>query len=427
MLTLISANTGCVRALWVLPAALVLVACNATEPNTARTPAASPTSTVVSASTPSASPTAGRSSTPTPKGTKTPKPPDPISIQALINKKYDGSNLKLARLLGDYGAYKRYLITYRGDGLKISGVMNVPDGKGPFPVLVLNHGYIDPDTYFPGQGMPREHDYLARHGYVVLHTDYRGHASSDNDPNVDYELRLPYAIDTINAVKAIKSSKLRFLDKDRVGWLGRSMGGGVTLTALVAQPGLVDAAVIYASVSSLAADNWKQFYRPSEDRSKTNRRIARTYGLPDKSPEFWRAASPRPYVDRITEPLLVHHGTEDQTCPIRWSEATVRALKADGKDVTFIKYRGEGHTFERQWQRSIERTWPSSTSTWTSTWTSNVYTFPRPAVAVGRSRSLVLRQPAVRRSRRHPRKVRPARVQFRLKISRVLASSSASA
>jgi hypothetical protein len=34
----------------------------------------------------------------------------------------------------------RYLITYRGDGLKISDVMNVPDGKGPFPVLVLNHG-----------------------------------------------------------------------------------------------------------------------------------------------------------------------------------------------------------------------------------------------------------------------------------------------
>jgi dipeptidyl aminopeptidase/acylaminoacyl peptidase len=195
-------------------------------------------------------------------------------VQALINKKYDGRDLKVGRLLGDYGAYKRYVITYRGDGLKISGVINVPDGKGPFPVLVLNHGYIDPDSYFPGQGMPREHDYLARHGYVVLHTDYRGHASSDNDPNVDYELRLPYAVDTINAVKAVKSSRLRFLDKDRVGWLGRSMGGGVTLTALVAQPGLVDAAVIYASVSSLAADNWKQFYRPSDDRSRTNRRIA---------------------------------------------------------------------------------------------------------------------------------------------------------
>ena len=259
-------------------------------------------------------------------------------------------------LLADHGAYRRYIITYRGDGLTISGVMNVPDGKGPFPVLVLNHGYIDPDSYAPGQGMAREHDYLARHGYVVLHTDYRGHASSDNDKNVDYELRLPYAVDTINAVKAVKSSKLPFLDKDRVGWLGRSMGGGVTLTALVSQPGLVDAAVIYASVSSLAADNWKQFYRPSEDRARTNRRIARTYGLPDESPEFWRAASSRPYFDRVTEPLLVHHGIQDDTCPIRWSEATVEALKAAGKDVTFVKYRGEGHRFDRQWQRSIERT-----------------------------------------------------------------------
>jgi dipeptidyl aminopeptidase/acylaminoacyl peptidase len=347
-----------VKALWVLPAALLLVACSAGEPTIAPPQqASSPTSIAASAPTQSPSATPGRPSTsPSPKATKAPKPPHPISVQALINKKYDGRDLKVGRLLADNGSYKRYIITYRGDGLTISGVMNVPDGKGPFPVLVLNHGYIDPDTYFPGQGMRREQDYLARQGYVVLHTDYRGHASSDNDKNVDYELRLPYAVDTINAVKAVKSSKLRYLDKDRVGWLGRSMGGGVTLTALVAQPGLVDAAVIYASVSSMAADNWKQFYRPSEDRGRTNRRMAQTYGLPDESPEFWRGASSRPYFDRVTEPLLVHHGIQDDTCPIRWSEATVKALKAEGKDVTFVRYRGEGHTFERQWQRSIQRT-----------------------------------------------------------------------
>jgi dipeptidyl aminopeptidase/acylaminoacyl peptidase len=223
-------------------------------------------------------------------------------------------------------------------------------------VLVLNHGYIDPDTYFPGQGMPREQDHLARQGYVVLHTDYRNHATSDDDDDVDYELRLPYAVDTINAVKAVKASKLPFLDGDRVGWLGRSMGGNVTLAALVAQPGLVDAAVIYASTSSLAADNWRQFYRDSADRRRVNRRIDRGYGLPEDSPAFWRAASPRPYFDRVTEPLLVHHGTEDDTCPISWSRATVDALEREGKDVTLRTYRGEGHTFEGQWQTSIERT-----------------------------------------------------------------------
>ena len=350
-------NTGYMKALGVLPVALLMVACSASDPTIepsrqTASPGASLTSTPI---TPSSTTRVRPSATPTPNPTKAPKP-HPISMQALINRKYDGRDLKVRQLLADYGAYKRYIITYRGDGLTISGVMNVPDGKGPFPVLVLNHGYIDPDTYFPGQGMPREHDYLARHGYVVLHTDYRGHASSDNDREVDYELRLPYAVDTINAVKAVKSSKLPYLDKNRVGWLGRSTGGGVTLTALAAQPGLVDAAVIYASVSSLAADNWKQFYRPSEDRSRTNRRMARTYGLPDESPEFWRAASARPYLNRVTEPLLVHHGSRDDTCPIRWSEATVKTLKAAGKDVTFVKYRGEGHTFDRQWRRSIEQT-----------------------------------------------------------------------
>jgi dipeptidyl aminopeptidase/acylaminoacyl peptidase len=348
-------NTGCVKALRVLPAALLLVACGTTGPARAPVPEpSSPTSDIASARPDSAAATPARPTTiPSLEATR---PPHSVSVQALINKKYDGRDLKIGRLLADHGAYRRYVVTYRGDGLNLSGVMNVPDGRGPFPVLVLNHGYIDPDSYAPGQGMTREHDYLARHGYVVLHTDYRGHASSDNDENVDYELRLPYAVDTINAVKAVKSSKLPFLDKDRVGWLGRSMGGGVTLTALVSQPGLVDAAVIYASVSSLAADNWKQFYRPSEDRARTNRWIARTYGLPDESPEFWRAASSRPYFDRVTEPLLVHHGILDDTCPIRWSEATVEALEAAGKDVTFVKYRGEGHRFEGQWQRSIERT-----------------------------------------------------------------------
>lgn len=277
-------------------------------------------------------------------------------MAALIERRYDGRDLRRGRLLADRGAYRRYAVSYRGDGERITGIMNVPDGKGPFPVLVLNHGYIDPDTYWSGQGMPREQDHLARQGYVVLHIDYRNHAGSSNDDDVDHELRLPYTVDTINAVLAVKSSTLGFLDGDRVGWLGRSMGGEVTLRALAAKPGLVDAAVVYASTSSLAADNWRQFYRRDGDRAATNRRIARAYGLPDDAPGFWRAASARPYLDRVTEPVLVHHGTADDTCPIRWSERTVDALEDGGADVTFYRYRGEGHTFESQWRRSIERT-----------------------------------------------------------------------
>jgi dipeptidyl aminopeptidase/acylaminoacyl peptidase len=282
--------------------------------------------------------------------------PHRISVPALIRTRYRGGGLRVGQVLAETDAYTRYAVRYRSQGLRISGIMNVPAGGGPFPVLVLNHGYIEPEVYVTGQGLAREQDWLARRGYVVLHTDYRGHASSDDDPSVDHRLRLPYAIDVLNAVRAVQRSDLPYLDGERVGLLGRSMGGNVTLNALVARPAMVDAAVVYASTSSLAADNWRQFYRGAGDRAQVNARMQRTYGLPRQSPGFWRAASPRPYFDRVRAPLLMHHGTADDTCPPAWSRATVRALHEAGKRARLVEYEGEGHTMYAQWERSMRRT-----------------------------------------------------------------------
>ncbi len=282
--------------------------------------------------------------------------PHPVSVAALVETGYTGGRLRVGDVLDDVGAYTRHAVSYRSQGLRISGIMNVPSGQGPFPVLVLNHGYIEPDEYVTGQGLAREQDWLARRGYVVLHTDYRNHAGSDDDPNVDYELRLPYAVDVVNAVRAVRRSGLPYLDGNRVGLLGRSMGGSVTLNALVARPRLVDAAVLYASTSSLAADNWRRFNRGDEDRSRVNARMRRTYGLPGQSPRFWRRASSRPYLDRVRAPVLLHHGRLDDTCPISWSRATWRALRQAGRQARLLTYSGEGHTMYGQWPRSMRRT-----------------------------------------------------------------------
>ncbi len=124
-------------------------------------------------------------------------------------------------------AYRQHFVTYRSEGLTISGILNRPRGRGPFPVSVLGHGYIDPAYYVNGQGLRREQDWLARAGFAVLHTDYRNHASSDDDPTAETRLRLGYTVDVINAVQAVKRSRLRFLDTDRIGLLGRSSRCGV--------------------------------------------------------------------------------------------------------------------------------------------------------------------------------------------------------
>jgi dipeptidyl aminopeptidase/acylaminoacyl peptidase len=277
-----------------------------------------------------------------------------VSIPGLIERDYDGRRLRLGQVLARTGDYVRHAATYRSDGLRISGVMNIPTGKGPFPVLVLLHGYIDPAYYVTGQGLMREQDYLARAGYAVLHIDYRNHAGSDDDPTAERRLRLGYTADTINAVLAVKRSGIARLDGDRVGLLGRSMGGGVTYNALVTRPGLVKAAVVFAPVSSRTADNFNRWIR--DDRSELAGQITRRHGTPQGNPRFWREVSPRPYFDRVTEPVLIHHGTSDDSCPIRWTRASYAALQEAGAEARLFVYDGEEHAFGPQWPLSMRRT-----------------------------------------------------------------------
>ncbi|MGW1345307.1 alpha/beta hydrolase family protein [Kribbella sp. NPDC002412] len=281
----------------------------------------------------------------------TAEPPHPVSLQAMMAKKYDGRNLRLGRVLARNSAYTRYYVTYSSGSLTISGIMNVPRTPGRHPALVLNHGYIDPAIYTNGRGLMREQDYLARRGYVVLHTDYRGHAQSTDDPRSDLNLRLGYTEDAINAVLALRTSPS--VDPNRIGMLGRSMGGGVTYNALVAQPGLIKAAVVFAPVSADAADNFNRWQRNDRPIAST---ILRTYGEPARNPTFWRNVSAVNFFDRVTEPVLIHHGESDSTCPIAWSHEALAALKAAGKTATMYSYPGEEHAFGPAWPTSMART-----------------------------------------------------------------------
>ena len=226
-------------------------------------------------------------------------------------------------------AYTRHEVTYPSGDVTVSGVLLRPRGRGPFPAVVLNHGYIEPSIYVTGQGLMREQDYLARAGFVVLHTDYRGHAGSDPASDRSRETRLGYTRDTINAVQAVK--KERYVDPDRVAMLGRSMGGGVTYNALVAKPGLVKAAVVFAPVSSDFVDNFNRW--TVAERPDAAAATYRRYGTPQQEPEFYRGLSARTYFDRITEPVLIHHGTLDDSCPIAWSRDDPAAAAASRRGL----------------------------------------------------------------------------------------------
>ena len=340
--------------------ASALVACSdESEPDAARTP--SPTTSPTTSTAPSTAPSTSAPSSPAPTPTPTPTaeptaelPPvtSAVSLPAIMREPLDGRGLRIVREVpADTDGHRKFEITYRSDDLTISGELFRPVGPGPFPAVVLNHGYIDPDVYDSGQGLAREQTWLADAGYVVLHTDYRGHAGSDDVPATQMESRLGYTRDAANAVRVLRQQS--YVDDDRIGMLGRSMGGGVTQNVLVAYPGLVDAAVIYASVSSDFVDNVEQFAaksRPDQVRAYYER-----YGTPQDNPEFYAGLSARTYFDRITEPVLSLHGSVDGTCPPRWARTTDRLMRRAGVESKLVFYEGEDHAFYDRWEDSIRR------------------------------------------------------------------------
>ena len=270
---------------------------------------------------------------------------DPVSLPALMTKEFDGRELNLGQVQDNNSAYIRYYITYKSGDLKISGIMNIPKGtppKGGWPVLFLNHGHIDTSVYTNGRGLRREQDYLARQGFAILHSDYRDHAQSDKDPDTETNVRLGYIEDVINAVLAVKNSNIPSLSKERFGMLGHSMGGGISQAVMVVKPGLVDAFVLYAPVSSDVVDSYNRWL----SRNSSNLgRIEKAHGTPGENPEFWKNMSPRTFFEKVEAPVMIFHGTADESCEIDWSRQTRDLLLAAGKKVELVEYPGQAHEF----------------------------------------------------------------------------------
>jgi len=275
-----------------------------------------------------------------------------ISVPALAEADIRGGGLRIGDVRERTAEFTSYDVTFRSrladgralsgpEALTISGVLNVPTGEGPFPAAVLAHGYIPPEIYASGQGLTRERGALAGAGYVTLHVDYRGHAASDDDPDVSRELRLGYVVDVVAAGRALLASRDVPVDDDRLALMGRSMGGGVGMKAAIVEPDLFDAVSLWGAVSSLEPEIYHRFVAvdalaPDDP--------ATFHGLPAESPRFWRGVSARPFFDRVTAPVELVHGEVDEVCPPRWAPATLQAMRAAGVDAR-LRWYPDRHAF----------------------------------------------------------------------------------
>ncbi|WP_060687714.1 alpha/beta hydrolase family protein [Ardenticatena maritima] len=304
-------------------------------PTLPATPTATPSPLPTATLTPPPSPTPS----PTPSPSPTPDPLAPFFIETLRARTYEGGTIELTALLAQTDAFDRYLIRYPSDGLTITGYANIPHGEGPFPVIVLNHGYFDPAIYQTGYGTLRAADALARAGFLTIAPDYRNYAGSDEGPN---DFRMGYVVDVLNLLASVPS--LPQADASRVGVWGHSMGGGITINVMVIRPEWVDAVVLYGAMSGDMADNWRHIHR-MWNRPEMER-LAAQYGSPDERPDAYRKMSAIEYLEWVQAPVQIHHGTFDEQVPFAWSERLRDALVAAGKEVEFYAYPGAPHNFQ---------------------------------------------------------------------------------
>lgn len=276
-------------------------------------------------------------------------------------REYPGSDIVIEQTLEPGSNYKRYLVSYESEGLKIYALMTVPNGVRPktgFPVIVFNHGYIPPAQYKTTERYVAYVDGFARNGYIVFRSDYRGHADSDGVASGGYGSP-DYTIDVLNAVASIK--KHTDADPKRIGMWGHSMGGQITLRAMVTTKD-VKAGVIWAGVVASYPDLMYNWRRPSASIPAIPNSVRRwrqdlidQYGTPEQNPQFWDSISPSAFVSDLSGPLQLHHGTADASVPIEFSEKLYSQVKQVGKPVEFYSYTGDNHNISINFTNAIQR------------------------------------------------------------------------
>ncbi len=233
---------------------------------------------------------------------------------------------------------------YATNPLRIKTYIFVPKSIDPdkkYPLLVLPHGGVHSNFNTGYAHIVRE---LVAQEYIVVAPEYRG--------STGYGRRFYEAIDygglEIQDVKACRDYMIEnynIVDANRVGILGWSHGGLITLMNLFEYPDAYKVGYAGVPVSDLIARmGYKtQGYR---DLYSVDYHIGKTA---KEDVDEYRRRSPAWQAHKLQTPLLVHTNTNDSDVNVLEVEHLIKSFKAEGKKFEYEIYEDApgGHRFDR--------------------------------------------------------------------------------
>ena len=224
-------------------------------------------------------------------------------------------------------------ITYKArDGKDIGGYVTIPNGEGPFPLIVMPHGgpYVS-ETVDRFSEWPQM---LANNGYMVLQPQYRGSQKYGLD---FYKSAFINGSEAGRAMQDDKDDgamhlvKQGMADPDRLAMFGWSYGGYAALIAASREDQLYQCVIAGAAVTD--PDMQMDYYRYRIRGASKVEQLTTWDG----------AISPIKEVDKINVPMLIVHGDRDQRVPPEHFDKYIAALDRAGVDYDKLILEGADH------------------------------------------------------------------------------------
>ena len=259
-------------------------------------------------------------------------PQDPGTYYLIRNGKVSKISGAKPYLEHDQLAKVEY-ITYKArDGETINGYVTVPNGEGPFPLVVMPHGgpYVSEtvDRFDEWSQM------LANNGYMVLQPQYRGSQKYGLD---FYKSAFINGSEAGRAMQDDKDDGALYLvkqglvDPDRMAMFGWSYGGYAALIAAAREDQIYQCVIAGAAVTD--PDMQMDYYRYRIEGSAKIEQLTTWDG----------AVSPIKEVKKINVPMLVVHGDNDQRVPPEHFDKYIDELDRAGIDYQKLILEGADH------------------------------------------------------------------------------------